>query len=47
MSLGLGLDIGADIDEDCAVGMSDIAMLAAKWVSKYAAAGPFETPINN
>jgi len=42
--LGLGLDIGADIDEDCAVGLPDIVLLAAKWVSEYAAPAPFITP---
>ncbi len=42
--LGLELDLVADIDEDCAVGLSDIAMLAAKWASGYAAPIPFVTP---
>ncbi len=42
--LGLGLDTAADIDEDCAVGLPDIAMLAAKWLSEYAAPIPFVTP---
>jgi hypothetical protein len=41
---GMDLDIPGDIDEDCSVGLSDIAMLAAKWADEYAATVPFLTP---
>jgi hypothetical protein len=41
---GYDLDIPGDIDEDCAVGLSDLVMLAAKWTDNYAEAVPFETP---